>query len=334
MNLMLLTQASLFSDKGLIGLDAGTQITMSRDGNFAISYSSTALYIYKKYGSSWNRINTFDGLSNVKFVKLSGDNSKIAISYNTTGNFYPDRIQVYNFDTSTGTLSALTLITSTSNIWHFDVNALGVIYVNPGTVFKLFRYSGSTTQTISFTEMANYLAGVWFSDDTTLNFKWSGQSTGTLAYSVGTVSVTSTSAFTRTVLATSLPGSFDPEVSDFSRSTFCFAGLSSDTYDFYIVTDGGYQTISASSLGLPTGWFTRQAKVSSDGRFVAVLLYNENYLDHLLFMLSKNAAGTYFIAGTAAYPTPKGTALDVLASSSAFTSFLVETNLGPKQFIM
>lgn len=334
MSLMLLSQASLFADKGLIGADGATQVVMSKNGNIVISYNTTNIInLYKKTAIGWERqVNSLSGISNVKEVKLSEDGAKVAISYRSgSDSTYANRIQVCDLNTSTLVLTYSLLISSASNIWYFDVNALAVVYTIPGSSLQLYRFSDSSTQTISFTEISGS-SGAWFTSNSSLNFRWAGQDSASGINSIGTVSVLSASTFTRVVRETNIQSSFSIN-SDFSRGTFAYVGSGTSTSCF-VVDDNIVQTFTIESFfGLPFWWQILDTKISDDGNSIAVVLNDTASSSiHRLYLLTRGSTD-FSIAGFIEYNTPQVYG-SVLAVNSTLREFLVETNLGPKNFIV
>jgi hypothetical protein len=341
MSLMLLSQAELFSDKGLVGLDSNRKLAMSKDGNILISYnngSNNDLEIYKKVPGGWNRVTRTVTTENgwlLDTVKISNDGHRVAYSYSNTGSFFANTITVMSLNYSDLSLTLYKTLGSTVSIWDFDVNSVSVIYVTPSGQVNLNRLVGSSVQAIALPNTFSNLS-VWFINDSSLDFKWSGQPDNSNNAYLGQTTVTSESTYTNTTLRSSTT-SYSGLMGDFAQNSFTFVTPSSSS-DIALITSAGQQNITAISIGLGGGsWRFEEVRCSSDGVKVIALAFNPVSGEYRLCFFSKNSSGMFNHIATI---TPR---MPVTSTSSGYrrlaldaggTSLILRCTLGPQSYMI
>jgi hypothetical protein len=341
MSLMLLSQAELFSDRGLLGLDSNRKLVMSKDGNIVISYhngSDNNLQIYKKVPGGWNRVTRIVTTENgwlLDTVKISNDGYRVAYSYSNTGSFFANRITVMSLNYSDLSLTLYKTLASTVSIWDFDVNFASVIYVTPNGQVNLNRLAGSSVQAITLPNTFSNLS-VWFTDDSSFDFKWSGQPDNSNNAYLGQTVVTSESTYTNTTLRSS-PPSYSGLMGDFAQNSFTFVTPSASN-DIALITSTGQQNIATISIGLGGGsWRFEEARCSSDGAKVIALAFNPVSGEYRLCFFSKNSSGVFNHIATI---TPRTSVASTfsgdrrLALDAGGTSLILRCTLGPQSYII
>lgn len=341
MSLMLLSQASLFADKGLIGLGSKQSVVMSGDGNIVIAYnvfSGTEIDIFKKVNGGWNRVSrtlTTPGSSWNSFVelKLSFTGEKIAYLYSTTGGYNTDRIAVVNLNLSDLSLSSA-VVATTSFVSSFDVNSSAVGYwaVSSPTQCKIVRLTTMLEQTIILPNSFSSLF-LWFNEDISVNFKWAGVPDLTQSQnnvSIGYTNVTSTTTYTHSNLTNKF-GLYGRD--DFASDSFTVVGVpyTNTPNVFEITTSTTTYTFTPASIGLPNTWRFDIIKVSSDGSRVIALMFQPSDGKRRLAFFSRNTAGAFIFVGDT--PLSSNT-LNGLNFDSAGISIILSSTSGPQLYLI